>query len=205
MNRYLLFAFMWLIVSGINAQITSDKKMENHYDLPYYEIPAYPETYSPGNVIARVVDGLGYRYYWATEGLRESDLNYKPSEESRTTAETLDHILGLTKVLVNTTKNVANINPADVKQMTWEEKRKETLENIRTASEILKTSSEKDVEGFQVVFQRSDSKSVYPFWNLLNGPLADAIYHVGQVVSFRRSSGNPINPKVSVFMGKTRD
>ena len=205
MNRYLLFAFMWLIVSGINAQITSDKKMENHYDLPYYEIPAYPETYSPGNVIARVVDGLGYRYYWATEGLRESDLNYKPSEESRTTAETLDHILGLTKVLVNTTKNVANINPADVKQMTWEEKRKETLENIRTASEILKTSSEKDVEGFQVVFQRSDSKSVYPLWNLLNGPLADAIYHVGQVVSFRRSSGNPINPKVSVFMGKTRD
>ena len=205
MNRYLLFAFMWLIVSGINAQITSDKKMENHYDLPYYEIPAYPETYSPGNVIARVVDGLGYRYYWATEGLRESDLNYKPSEESRTTAETLDHILGLTKVLVNTTKNMANINPADVKQMTWEEKRKETLENIRTASEILKTSSEKDVEGFQVVFQRSDSKSVYPLWNLLNGPLADAIYHVGQVVSFRRSSGNPINPKVSVFMGKTRD
>ena len=205
MNRYLLFAFMWLIVSGINAQITSDKKMENHYDLPYYEIPAYPETYSPGNVIARVVDGLGYRYYWATEGLRESDLNYKPSEESRTTAETLDHILGLTKVLVNTTKNVANINPADVKQMTWEEKRKETLENIRTASEILKTSSEQDVEGFQVVFQRSDSKSVYPLWNLLNGPLADAIYHVGQVVSFRRSSGNPINPKVSVFMGKTRD
>ena len=33
----------------------------------------------------------------------------------------------------------------------------------------------------------------YPFWSLLNGPIADMIWHVGQVVTFRRSLGNPFN------------
>lgn len=40
---------------------------------------------------------------------------------------------------------------------------------------------------------------------MLNGPIADALWHVGQVVSFRRSSGNPFNSKVSVFSGKVRE
>ena len=43
--------------------------------LPYYEIPDYPETYTAGSVAARMLDGLGFRYYWATEGLNEDDLN----------------------------------------------------------------------------------------------------------------------------------
>jgi len=36
---------------------------------------------------------------------------------------------------------------------------------------------------------------------LLNGPIADALTHVGQVISFRRTSGNPIPKGVNVFMG----
>lgn len=48
-------------------------------------------------------------------------------------------------------------------------------------------------------------RSEFPFWNMLNGPIADALWHVGQVVSFRRSSGNPFNSKVSVFSGKVRE
>ena len=36
------------------------------------------------------------------------------------------------------------------------------------------------------------------------GPIADALWHVGQVVTFRRSSGNPFNSKASVFTGKVR-
>ena len=55
-----------------------------------------------------MVDGLGFRYYWATEGLRDEDLAYKPSEEARTTSETIDHIYGLTKVIVNSTLKKPN-------------------------------------------------------------------------------------------------
>jgi hypothetical protein len=36
---------------------------------------------------------------------------------------------------------------------------------------------------------------------LINGPITDAIYHTGQVVSFRRTSGNPIPKGVNVFLG----
>ena len=43
----------------------------------------------------------------------------------------------------------------------------------------------------------------FPFWNMINGPISDAIWHSGQVVANRRASGNPINPKVNVFIGKT--
>ena len=50
----------------------------------YYTIPDTPTTYTAATVAARLVDGLGFRYFWATEGLTEKDLNYKPSAEART-------------------------------------------------------------------------------------------------------------------------
>jgi hypothetical protein len=39
-----------------------------------------------------------------------------------------------------------------------------------------------------------------PFWYIINGPLADALTHVGQINSFRRMAGNPA-PKARVFLG----
>ena len=42
-------------------------------------------------------------------------------------------------------------------------------------------------------------------WNQINGPIADALWHCGQVVSFRRASGNPYNSKASLFTGKLRE
>ena len=49
--------------------ITQAQNME----LNFKEIPAYPASYSAGNVVVRIIDGLGYRYYWATDGLRSED------------------------------------------------------------------------------------------------------------------------------------
>ena len=39
-----------------------------------------------------------------------------------------------------------------------------------------------------------------PFWHIINGPIADALTHVGQINSFRRLVGNP-TPKAQVFLG----
>ena len=39
-----------------------------------------------------LIDGLGFRFYWATEGLRQADLDYSTTPESRASAETLDHM-----------------------------------------------------------------------------------------------------------------
>jgi hypothetical protein len=189
------------IIFPIMAQDNSTSSSE----LPYYQIPDYPEEYTANTVAARMIDGLGFRYYWATEGLRLEDLAYRPNEEARTTEETIDHILGLSRVVLNSVKKVPNERSENQPDLTYEQKRKETLENIKMASEILKKSNPGEMEEFKVVFKNNERTTEFPFWNQLNGPIADAIWHTGQVVSFRRSSGNPFNSKASVFNGKLRD
>ena len=167
-------------------------------NLPYYEIPDYPENFTAGTISARMLDGLGFRYYWATEGLREEDLNYKPSDESRTSGETIDHILGLSHMIVNATLMKANGNDGNEPEMTFEQKRERTLNNIKTAADILRTSE--DVSQYKLIFGTRE----VPFWNSINGPIEDAVWHCGQIVLLRRSSGNPYNSNASVFSGKVR-
>jgi hypothetical protein len=161
--------------------------------LPYYEIPEAAKEFTPGTIASRMVDGLGFRYYWATEGLIAKDLTFKPNEAARTTAETIDHILGLSQVILNATLNVAN--GAKQPEMTFAEKRKKTLLNLQQTSKILRES--KDISQYKMIFGETE----YPFWNAINGPIADAIWHTGQIVSFRRSSGNPFPKGVSVLNG----
>ena len=206
MIRYIICCLLAVVaflpcVAQTEQPIQSNMKTE----LPYYEIPEAPDSYNAGNVLARIIDGLGFRYYWATEGLRPEDLAYKPSVEARTTDETLDHVLGLTEVIANAINGKINERPLPESTLTFEEKRKQTLEFIKLASDLLKSSHDGDMDNYKVVFKRGDNTSESPFWNLLNGPIDDALWHVGQVVTFRRSSGNPLNPKVSVFSGKLRE
>ena len=174
-------------------------------DLPYREIPAYPEAYTAGNVAARVVDGLGFRYYWATEGLRPEDLTFQPNKDGRTSLETITHIYDLSVTIVNATKKAVNDNTVKKPALTFEEMRRKTLDNIKTASAILKKCTDKEMGEFKIVFKCEKGITEYPFWNQLNGPIADALWHTGQVVSFRRGSGNPFNSKVSVLSGKVRE
>ncbi len=172
----------------------------------YYQIPDYPDSYNAGTVAARVVDGLGFRFYHATAGLTSDNLNFKPSPEARTMAETIDHILGLTRTTLNAVMKQPTDFSVELPEMTYEEKRMKILSNIRKASEILKKSDGADLESYKIIFLlRDGNRREYPFWNQLNGPIADAIWHVGQVVSFRRSAGNPFNSNVSVLSGKVRE
>ncbi|MFY0629328.1 MAG: hypothetical protein JXR05_03040 [Flavobacteriaceae bacterium] len=173
-----------LITSNMSAQESK---------LPYYEIPEAAKEYTAGTVASRMVDGLGFRYYWATEGLTEKDLAFKPNEEARTSGQTIDHILGLSQVILNATLQKPNGAPQP--KMTFAEKREKTLKNLEQASKILREST--DISQYKIIF----GKTEFPFWNNINGPIADALWHTGQVVSFRRSSGNPFPKGVSVLRG----
>jgi len=178
---------MIVIMLSIVTMAQEDNK------LPYYEIPDHAESYTAGTVAARMVDGLGFRYYWATEGLKPEDLSYRPSESGRTSGETIDHILGLSNFIL---KNIsADKDRSEEKVLSFEGKRKQTLLNFKEASDILRSSD--DLGQFD--------NDRFPFWNLINGPIADALWHCGQVVMLRRASGNPFNAKVSVFAGKLRE
>lgn len=176
---------------------------ENKSELPYYEVPEYYSEYTAGTVVARMVDGLGFRYRWATEDLRAVDLEYKISEDGRTSEETINHILGLSRVIVNSTLKVPTDYTVNRPSLTYEQKRKETLENFYKASQILQKA--KSLKAFKIKFISARGESEYPFWNQINGPIADAIWHCGQIVSMRRASGNPLNSKVSFLQGKVRE
>jgi hypothetical protein len=170
----------------------------------YYQIPSYPKEYTASTVAARMIDGLGFRYYWATDGLREKDLGFRPNDQARTSMETLWHIYGLSQVIVHAVKSEPDVNEPRPKY-DFNELRKQTLENFRTASDILKSSKDEDLNDYKMIFKGDSDETVFPFWNLLNGPIADVLWHVGQVVSFRRSSGNPFDGKNNVLTGKREE
>lgn len=178
---------------------------QNDPALPFAQIPDYPESYSAGAVAARMVDALGFRYYWATEGLREEDLAFRPSPDARTTGETVDHILGLTRMILDAAAKREHVRLDPSPARTFAETRRATLESLQQASELLKSDGDGTMEEMEIVFRRGDTRTAFPFWNVINGPLADAMYHTGQIVSFRRGSGNPMNPKVNVFLGNVRE
>ncbi len=167
-------------------------------DLPYREVPNYPDNYSAGTVAARMIDGLGFRFYWATEDLTEDNLKFKPSTDGRTIGQSIQHVYEMSWMVVNATNNTVN-QRADT-TLTFKEMREVTLNNLFQASEILKKSD--DLDNMKIIYEGRNGIVEYPFWNHLNGPIADCIWHVGQIVSFRRTDGNPIAGNLSFFTGK---
>lgn len=201
MKQSILFSLALILSVSIFAQTEKNTTMDS---LPYREIPAYPDSFTAENVAARMIDGLGFRYYWATEGLRPEDLAFRPIPEARSSEETIDHILGLVTILMNSLKNQPNVRSGEeTSPLSFHVKRKRTLEMLKEASDMLKQSGA-HLDDLSIVQVNGDTRREFPFWNMLNGPIADALWHVGQVVTFRRSSGNPFNSKASVFTGTVR-
>ena len=168
-------------------------------DLPFSEIGDYPNEFSQSNIVSRMIEGLGYRYYWATKSLTDNDLNYKPSDDSRTTFEVIKHIHELTIMISSSFENKTVDFPSE--QYDYKLLREKTLLNLKYIHDELKSSP--DFSKLSISFQRGDSIMSFPFWNQINGPISDALWHCGQVVMNRRASGNPLQKGVNVFIGKT--
>lgn len=173
----LMFSFSFLSVSLISQE------------LPFSDISKVEKDYTAGNVAARMVEGLGFRYYWATEGLSSDDLKYKPSESGRSSAETIKHIYDLSLFMTKFLK----LTPETTESTNLEELRSASLFNFKAASLLLKSMNSSDFQNYKM----GDITS----WHLINGPIADALWHTGQVVMLRRASGNPLPTGVNVLMG----
>lgn len=196
MKKTLILLFAFICIT-LNAQNTMNDS------LPYVTIPKAPEMVTPGTVVSRMIDGLGFRYHWATEGLTSNELEYQPDNEGRTIAETMDHVYNLSLTILRS----AQKRPRDLSKkqpaMDNDKKRKKTLEYLAEASALFKTTE--DLTQHKVIFVRSKGTSEYPIWNQINGPIEDAVWHAGQIATLRRLAGNPMNPKVNVFLGKLND
>ena len=77
MKKLILLLFIPLVSFG---QID-----EQEFSLPFSDISEYPKEFSQANIVSRMIEGLGYRYYWASKSLSETDLEYKSSEDARST------------------------------------------------------------------------------------------------------------------------
>ena len=167
--------------------------------LPYRQIPKIKENYTAQNTVARMIDGLAFRYYWASEGLRAEDLAYQPKGAGRDCQQTINHLYDLTNMMLRLTKTDFK-QAIEKDEMVFAAMRKQTLLNLEALSKEIKES--KNLSEFTV---RKDGEISVPFFNVINGPIADAIWHAGQIASFRRSSGNPISMKVNHFTGTVRE
>jgi uncharacterized damage-inducible protein DinB len=165
-------------------------------DLPYYNIPETPIEISTTNTIARLVDGLGFRYRWATEGLTQKEFNFEPIEGSMTISDLINHIYDLIKVTNRILDDGLN---SIYETESISQTRENTLTLINEVSTQLKLMT--DVEFKALELKNEDVEKQFTFWYLLNGPIADALTHVGQITSWRRISGNPQPKGVNVFLG----
>ncbi len=172
-------------------------------ELPYHTIPDPPEVVSGTCVLVRMLDGLGFRYRWATEGLRESDAAFRPGSGSMTLLELLRHVCRLTSWVTENlgagpaVSGSAAPLPPDAAADDLEGLRRQTLTQIGLMRVRLLAMDDADLARLQI----AHSKGAVPFWNMLNGPLADALTHVGQINAWRRLAGNPA-PRADVFRGR---
>ena len=173
---------------------------------PFHIIPDSPDTISCVNIITRMLQGLGFRYYWATKGLRNKDLDYRPTDSAKNCLETLKHIYMLVEIINAATQNKISVRPAPIENIPneFEILREITLNRIKESCVLFESMTLDELGLLKIKFNRGGAFSEFPVWNLINGPISDAIYHVGQIVSFRRTSGNPIEKGVNVFLGEKR-
>ncbi|MDG2173150.1 MAG: hypothetical protein P8K72_04840 [Flavobacteriaceae bacterium] len=190
-NLILLLLFIPLVSFGQTTKLEAN--------LPFSEISEYPTEFSQANIVSRMIEGLGYRYYWATKSLTEKDLNYKSSDDARSTLQIIEHIYSLTEMISSSFKN--NEFEFTLVKGTYNELREKTLLNLKYIQGELKSNP--DFSQLSLRFERGGTKMEFPFWNQINGPISDALWHCGQVVMNRRASGNPLQSGVNVFIGKT--
>lgn len=154
----------------------------------YNHIPDYPDRVSATSVIARMLDGLGFRFYWATEGLRAEDYAFQPAEDTMSVEELVIHVWEL----VNWVSASALKKPYE-KPENGPAARTEALRIIHDLRKTMLAMSDEDLSRLRIRDK--------PFWNIVNGPFSDALTHTGQINSFRRLNGNPV-AGANVFLGE---
>jgi hypothetical protein len=165
-------------------------------ETKYHNIPDQPETYTASSILVRLVDGVGFRYKWATEGLTKNDYKFRPSPDSMNIRELLIHIRQL---VLRVNNSIEGKNPTISEKTTLEEVNNETLSTIWEIRSKLEKMNDEQLSECKY-YSTSQGKS-YPFWNVVNGPICDALTHIGQINSWRRLNGNPVLG-ANVFLGE---
>jgi len=169
--------------------------------LPYSSIAGFPSEASPGALLARLVAGLGFRLRWATEGLRQEDYGFRADPEGFSIGEVLEHIGQMVSwVHVQFTAHQPDVAALpELEAGHGPDARREHC--LRSLSALERYLLELGAEDLNAVVVDHPRRGRRPFWVLVNGPLSDALTHVGQISAWRRLAGNPA-PQSDPFDGQ---
>ena len=150
--------------------------MDRNQELPFKDISKTPKDLTATNTILRMVEGLAFRYRWATENLSEENIKFKPHPTSMSIEEVNAHIFDL----VDSTNRVFGGEKQNKRflKFFFSKVRIKSLHILADLSERLKEMSDKDL----LEIEKNTSRKL-PFWYWINGPPADALTHVGQITS----------------------
>ena len=163
---------------------------------PYHQIPDIPKSATATNIIVRLLDGLAFRYKWSLEGIDDGFMNFKPSDDSMDVDKLLTHIYGLAVRTYNCfTPDELSYQ---IEYNSIESVKNNTIDIIQKTRDYLINASDEELINMNMVHRASNTS--HPFWYAINGPIADALTHVGQIASWRRIYGSPIQ-KANVFFG----
>jgi hypothetical protein len=157
----------------------------------FYHLPKEPGEISAVNILLRLVEGIGFRYRWATEQITGEQAEYKPAPGCMSYKELLLHIFKLVHVVHAHFEGETSL-PYPPEKSDIESLKNNTLDLLQNLGVRLAEINDTELTRF--------STRGYSFWYMINGPLADALTHIGQINSWNRISGNPSLP-VDVFRG----
>ncbi len=167
--------------------------MDRNQELPFEDISQTPLDLTVTNTLLRMVEGLAFRYRWATENLREENIKFRPHPTSMSIEEVNIHIFDL----VDSTYRVFGGEKQDKESLnSFQKIREANLFLLQKLVTLLKEMNDSEL----LEMEKNTSRKL-PFWYWINGPLADALTHVGQITSWRRIAGNPQLKGVNVFIG----
>jgi hypothetical protein len=135
-----------------------------------------------------MLDGLGFRFYWATKGLTTEDYDFRPAKDTMSIGELVTHVWSLVNWVSSAALNIPYDDPKDCLAA-----RDGTLKIIQALRETMLAMSDEGLDKLRIRDK--------PFWNIVNGPFSDALTHTGQINSFRRLAGNPV-AGANVFLGE---
>jgi hypothetical protein len=156
----------------------------------FRSVAEYPPRQDANGVLIRLIDGLGYRFYWATEGLTPDDLAFSPGGGCMTIGELVGHVWGLAHWVH---LNIFGEGPGAPRAEDPEDQRDQILGMLFAIRTYARTINGEALFDLQI--------DGHPFWHIINGPLSDALTHTGQITAFRRLNGNVV-PKHHVFLAR---
>jgi hypothetical protein len=163
----------------------------------FRSLPPGPDAVTGSAVLVRLVEGIGFRFRWATEGLRDADLSFRPTPETMSIDGLARHVLGLATWVAAAAGALPEAAGAPGPETAFAEIRQRVLEVFAGLRARLSGMNDDEIAAIRM----GSRGETFPWPHIVNGPLADALTHVGQINVLRRSNGNP-TPKANVFLGR---